>query len=179
MPFGHWRGFNLNVFPSWRWERWANCNRRSGQTVSELAKRCGGRSPNVFDGDVVLRIPVNHLFLMLKLRIREDFVFLTKHPEAFGPWPLLAFMMKTFSKKPRRGQKVAGRLVQISASSSLSFAFYRLDLFGVSLKCLGVVSRNRKPCSMCEVSRKSRSNWVQLMPWRLWLLAVPMAARQL
>ena len=50
-------------------------------------------------------------------------MFLTKHPEAFGPWPLLAFMMNTFSKKPRRGQKVAGRLVQISPSS-LSFAFY-------------------------------------------------------
>lgn len=120
----------------------------------------------MFDENV-LRIPVNHLFLILKFRICDDFVFLTKHPEAFGPWPLLAFMMKTFSKRPRRGQKVA---VQISPSCSLNLPFYLFASFWCVIEMPRSCFTQSKAhnhflicvCparSMCEDSRrKSRSN---------------------
>ncbi len=55
-------------------------------------------------------------------------------------------------------------------------SFYLFGFFGViemPRSCFTIGKHVR-----C-VSRKSRSNWVHLMPWRRWLLAVPMAARQL
>ena len=61
-------------------------------------------------------------------------MFLKKHPEAFGPWPLLAFMMSTFSKRPRCGQKVA---VQISPCCSLNLPFYLFTFLQLaSFRCV-------------------------------------------
>ena len=141
--------------PSSRWERWANCNRRSGQTVSELAKRCGGRSPKVFDENV-LRIPVNHLFLILKFRICDDFVFFDE--ASWGVWALATAGIhdEHFFKKAKVRTESGG-------------AFYFLHLFGVSLRwprsCFTAIESTqsfsylRLSCTVAENPGAIESSW--------------------